>query len=418
MKVKQAQPVICVVGLGYVGLPLAEAFSEHYDVYGFDNNCARIVELQSRSGNHAKLVCTDSPEAISKANFVIITVPTPVNKSKEPDLSYVIDATRTVSHYIRPGCLIILESTVYPGVTENVVKPILEESGLKFGRDFNIGYSPERINPGDEEHSINKIVKVVSSTDEESTEIVASLYRTICPEVFKAKNIMTAEAAKIIENVQRDINIALVNELSIIFGRMGLNTNEVLQAAATKWNFSLYKPGFVGGHCIPVDPYYLVYKARELDYHPQVILAGRAINDHMPKYVADLTIKELNNAGKVIKGSRVLIMGLTYKANVPDTRETPAHDMTKELKEYGVQVYGHDPFLKNIDQEFGITGVEDISTLEHMDCLILCNSHEKFHSLGLKELRTIMNSEPIIIDICRLFNETEAVSMGFHYRSL
>ncbi|GAI32624.1 unnamed protein product, partial [marine sediment metagenome] len=251
---------------------------------------------------------------------------------------------------------VILESTVYPGVTEEVIKPILEEAGLKCGSDFKIAYSPERINPGDEEHALNKVTKIVSGVDEETTELVAELYRKVTPHIFKARNIRTAEAAKVIENIQRDLNVALVNELAMIFEKMGLSTEDVLDAAATKWNFYRYSPGLVGGHCIPVDPYYLVYKARELGYHSQVILAGRSINDYMPKHIAEMTVRALNEAGKVIKSSRVLVMGLTYKEDVPDIRESPVRGVIKELKEYGIEIYGYDPLLKGADfeDEFGI----------------------------------------------------------------
>jgi len=248
-------------------------------------------------------------------------VPTPITKSKEPDLKYVKSATEIVGNNLKKGAVVVLESTVYPGVTEEIVKPILEKkSGMKCGADFKIGYSPERINPSDEAHTLDKITKIVAGMDDETTEILADLYGLIT-NVYKAKDIKTAEAAKVIENIQRDLNIALMNELAIIFHKMGLDTKAVLEAASTKWNFHRYSPGLVGGHCIPVDPYYLVYKAKELGYHPQVILAGRAINDYMPKHVAEMAIKGLNEAGKVIKGSKVLIMGLTYKENVPDTRE-------------------------------------------------------------------------------------------------
>ncbi len=293
MPAKSEQPIVCVIGLGYVGLPLAKEFSRHFKIIGFDTNI-KLVRGLNLSNNNQNLTITDSPQLIKQADFIIITVPTPVTKSKEPDLSHIESASRIISQNMKAGCTVILESTVYPGVTEEVMKPILEESGLQCGNDFKIAYSPERINPGDDEHSIGKVTKVVSGMDEGTTELVAKLYSKICPKVFKAKNIKTAEAAKVIENIQRDLNIALVNELCLIFERMGLTTRDVLDAAATKWNFHRYSPGLVGGHCIPVDPYYLVYKAKELGYHPQVILAGRAINDYMPGHIAQMTIKALN----------------------------------------------------------------------------------------------------------------------------
>jgi len=348
----------------------------------------------------------------------MITVPTPVTKSKEPDLSHIESASKIVSQNMKAGCTVILESTVYPGVTEEVMRPILEESGLKCGQDFKIAYSPERINPGDEEHTIDRVTKVVSGMDKDTTELMAELYGRICPEVFKAKDIKTAEAAKVIENIQRDLNIALVNELCLIFERMGLTTKDVLDAAATKWNFHHYSPGLVGGHCIPVDPYYLVYKAEELGYHPQVILAGRAINDYMPKHVAEIAIKALNDIGKVIRGSKVLIMGLTYKENVADIRETPVKDMIKELKEYGLQILGYDPLLDNIENEFGIKALLTLEDILGIDCIILTVEHDAYKRMTLAELRQIMGDRPILIDVRGFFSESDVVERGFYYRTL
>jgi len=417
MKHDLGRALVCVVGLGYVGLPLAEAFSRSLRVIGFDIDSERVDKL-SRDNNNKNLLLTDNPREINKANFIIITVPTPVTKSKEPDLSFVTNATRIVSQNMKKGSTVILESTVYPGVTEEVIKPILEKSGLKCGEDFKLGYSPERINPGDEQHTIDKVTKVVAGMDEETTELVAELYRKVTPHIFKARDIKTAEAAKVIENIQRDLNIALVNELSLIFDRLGLSTKDVLDTAATKWNFHRYLPGLVGGHCIPVDPYYLVYKARELGYHPQVILAGRAINDCMPKHVAEMTIKALNNVGKVIKGSRVLIMGLTYKENVADTRETPAKDIIKELKDYGVEILGYDPLLNNIDQEFGIKAITNIEQAKGIDCIILTVAHDAFKQLTLYQLKQIMNNNPILIDVRGFFNQEQAARYRFRYRCL
>jgi len=353
--------LVCIIGLGYVGLPLAEALAQKLKVIGFDLDKQKVFTLQKspddrelttddRNGN---LVFTTNPEKISAADFFIICVPTPVTKAKFPDLSYVEYATRIVGANMKRNSTVILESTVYPGVTEEVVKPILEqESGLACGPDFRLAYSLERANPGDEEYTLQNITKIVAGLDEETTRLVAELYRLVTGSVYCAPDIRTAEAAKVIENIQRDLNIALVNELSIIFNRLGLDTQEVLNAAATKWNFHRYTPGLVGGHCIPVDPYYLVYKAIEAGYHPQVILAGRTINDYMPKHVAELTIKALNNAGKVIKGIFVGALnltplpGLTYKEDVADTRERPAKEIIAKLAEYGVEVLGYDPHQK------------------------------------------------------------------------
>ncbi len=375
MKYNLDKVVVCIVGLGYVGLPLAEAFARSLDVIGFDLDVKKVNRLQAKqsesrkSTGKSRLTFTVNPIDIGGADFDIICVPTPVTASKEPDLSYVTSAAEIVGQNMKRGSVVVLESTVFPGTTEEIVRPILEEkSGMRCGLDFKVGYSPERVNPGDSEHEIGKITKVVSGMDKETTERLAQLYGRVT-KVFIAKDIKTAEAAKVIENIQRDINIALMNELSLIFARMGLSTRDVLDAAVTKWNFQCYTPGLVGGHCIPVDPYYLVYKARELDYHPQVILVGRAINDFMPKHVAQMTIKALNNVGKVIKGSKVLIMGLTYKENVPDIRESPVKEIVKELKEFGVEVYGYDPVLEENGDEFAVNLVESWQGIKGVDAV-------------------------------------------------
>jgi len=409
--------IVCVIGLGYVGLPLAEAFSKSLKVIGLDVDKEKLKKLNENNSNQ-NLIFTDKTEEISRADFIIVCVPTPVTKSKEPDLSHVEYAARIAGQNMKRGSIVILESTVYPGVMEEVVKPILEnESGLKCGEDFKIGYSPERINPGDKQHSIDKITKVVAGMDEETTELVAELYHKITPHVFKAKDIKTAEAAKAIENIQRDLNIALMNELSLIFEKMGLSTKDVLDAAETKWNFQRYSPGLVGGHCIPVDPYYLVYKSRELGYHPQVILAGRATNDNMPKYIAEMTIKALNNVGKVVKGSKILIMGLTYKEDVADTRETPAKGLIKELKEYGVEIFGYDPLLKDIEDEFGIQVVPNLEEIK-VDCVILTVAHKVFREMTVNTLKDIMNDKPILIDVRGFFDSKEVAEKGLYYLTL
>jgi len=440
MKRNLDKAIVCIVGLGYVGLPLAEAFAKSLKVIGFDIEAQKINKLKSQqwviSGQHSvanpsdsllptpdsglstNLIFTTNPKEISKADFIIICVPTPVTKFKEPDLSHVKSAAETVSQNMKKGSIVILESTVYPGVTEDVVKPILEESGLKCGDGFKIAYSPERINPGDEEHTIDKITKVVAGMDEETTELVAALYRKITPHIYRAKDIRTAEAAKVIENIQRDLNIALMNELAIIFGKMGLSTKDILDTAATKWNFHRYSPGLVGGHCIPVDPYYLVYKAKELGYHPQVILAGRAISDYIPKHVTEMTIKALNDVGKVIKDSKVLIMGLTYKENVADTRETPVKEIIRELKEYGVEIYGYDPLLGDFGAEFGIRVVKNLKQAPKVDAMLLTTAHKAFQKISLDKLKGIMNANPILIDVEGLFNRKEAEQKGLYYQQL
>jgi len=389
---------VCVVGLGYVGQPLAEAFSSHLKTIGFDIVAEKVNRINGSNGG--KLLCTADPASIKQADFVLICVPTPITKHKEPDLAPVKSAAEVVGRNLKSGAIVVLESTVYPGVTEEIVVPILEQqSGMKCGRDFKVGYSPERVNPGDDAHSIDKITKIVSGMDEESTRLLAELYGLIT-HVFVARDIKTAEAAKVIENIQRDLNIALMNELSLIFHKMGLNTQDVLAAAGTKWNFHKYTPGLVGGHCIPVDPYYLVYKARELGYHPQVILAGRAVNDYMPRHVAEMAIKGLNDAGKVIKGSKVLIMGLTYKENVPDTRESPAREMVKALQEYRVDVYGYDPLLSREEIEgFGVKVREELNGAKP-DCVILAVAHEQFRVLGDDgELARAIKDCPVVVDV-------------------
>ncbi len=418
MKHNLDKATVCVFGLGYVGLPLAEAFAKKMKVVGFDIDSKKIEKIR-RTNNVQNLVVTTDPEKIKEADFILICVPTPVTMSKEPDLSYVENSAQTVGRHLKKGATVILESSVYPGVTEDVMKPILErESGFTCGEDFKIGYSPERINPGDKEHAIDKITKVVAGMDKETTDLIAELYGKAAPHVFKAKDIPTAETAKIIENIQRDLNIALMNELSIIFEKMGLNTKDVLDAAATKWNFHRYSPGLVGGHCIPVDPYYLVHKAQELDYHPQVILAGRAINDSMPKHVAEMTIKALNNVDKVIKGSKVLILGLTYKENVPDIRESPSKGIIKELKEFGVKMYGYDPLLDNIEEEFAVEVIRGIREIPMVDAVILAVAHDEFREMKLRQLKAVMNSKPVLIDVRQIFDRVEAEQEGFYYRTL
>ncbi|MCQ1539541.1 nucleotide sugar dehydrogenase [Methanocalculus taiwanensis] len=338
---------------------------------------------------------------IRRADVVIIAVPTPVTKAKDPDLFFIRSAGEIVGRHLKRGATVVLESTVYPGLTESVLVPILEEaSEMICGNDFFIGYSPERINPGDDVHTLEKITKIVSGMNNEVTEYLASLYGLVT-HVFVARDIRTAEAAKVIENVQRDLNIAMMNELAIIFHRLGMDTHAVLEAAGTKWNFHNYTPGLVGGHCIPVDPYYLVMKAEETGYHPQVILAGRAVNDSMPRYVAQMAIKALNAAGKVIKGSKVLIMGLTYKEDVADVRESPVEEMVSELKEYFCQVYGDDPLLSDeIIRKFGAEPYHG----EKVDAVIIAVAHKAFRRYSSQDILGRMNSDPVIVDVRGMMN--------------
>jgi UDPglucose 6-dehydrogenase/UDP-N-acetyl-D-galactosamine dehydrogenase len=404
----QKAQTVAVVGLGYVGLPLAEAFAGHLPVTGVDADAVRVEAVQ-RAPSIPGLTVTGDVAAIESSDFVIIAVPTPVTRSKEPDLSFVRGAAASVGAHLKRGMVVILESTVYPGVTEEVLAPLLEkQSGLRCGEDFKIAYCPERINPGDPEHTIGRSTKVVSGMDDDTTDRVAALYGLIAGSVFRARDIRTAEACKVIENVQRDLNIALVNELSLIFSKMGLDTQAVLEAAATKWNFHSYSPGLVGGHCIPVDPYYLVYRAKELGYHPQVILAGRAINDSMPKHVAEMTVKALNEAGKVIRNSRVLVMGLTYKEDVADTRESPSFDLIRELAEYGVKMYACDPYVTSADAPGGVTLLDSPDEAEELDALVVTVAHADFRRITLEELRRHAGKDPVLVDVRRVYDGPRA----------
>ncbi|WFN34990.1 nucleotide sugar dehydrogenase [Methanogenium sp. S4BF] len=408
----------CVVGLGYVGLPLAKAFAEKIRTIGYEIVEAKAKEIAATSTT--PLIVTSDPALLRQADFVAICVPTPVMKTKEPDLSYVKSAATIVGQNLKLGAIVVLESTVYPGVTEDIVMPILEqESGLICGKDFKVGYSPERINPGDDAHELAKITKIVAGMDAESGDTLSEIYSLVTT-VYRAPDIRTAEAAKVIENIQRDLNIALMNELALVFHKMGIDTREVIKAAGTKWNFHQYRPGLVGGHCIPVDPYYLVYKAQELGYHPQVILAGRAINDSIPKHVADLAIKEINRAGKVIRDSKVLIMGLTYKENVPDTRESPVAEMIRELKEFDVDVYGYDPLLRSGEIErFGAQPIISLHDIDgSMDCIIINSPHDVFASLTLNSMFSICNGRPIIIDVTGMLKRNDAVTGDYTYCTL
>jgi len=412
---KVTDKTVCVVGLGYVGLPLAEAFAEHMRTIGFRRDRKKVDELNGTPGN--RIEATTDPAMIKEADFVIIAVPTPVTRSKDPDFEPVISASETVGRNLKPGAIVVLESTVYPGASEEFMIPVIErESGLVCGRDFFIGYSPERINPGDEAHDLPHIFKIVSGQDEATTDALCELYALVT-NVYRAPNIQTAEAAKVIENVQRDLNIALMNELSMLFARIGLDTNEVLKAAGTKWNFHHYRPGLVGGHCIPVDPYYLVQKAKEARYHPQVILAGRAINDSMPKYVADMAVKGLNRVGKTIKGANVLIMGLTYKEDVADIRESPVEQMVEELREFETNVYGYDPLLpESVIEHFGAIPLQKLD--RPMDAVIISVAHEQFRSISFEELARLMPDRPVIVDVRGLLDQDEARRRGIDYRRL
>jgi UDP-N-acetyl-D-galactosamine dehydrogenase len=398
-----SRATVGIIGLGYVGLPLAEGFAKSLKVIGFDVKSDKVAEL-TRSNRQPNMAFTDNAKDLSRADFHIICVPTPVTAFKEPDLGFITRAAETVGQNMKKNSIVVLESTVYPGVTEEIVAPILEKnSGLKCGPDFKVGYAPERVNPGDKEHTVDRVIKVVSGMDDETAALVAALYSRITPHVFKARDIKTAEAAKVIENIQRDLNIALMNELSIIFDKLNLDTQAVLDAACTKWNFHRYSPGLVGGHCIPVDPYYLVYKAN---------------------HVAEMTIKALNSSDKVIKGSRILIMGLTYKENVADTRETPVKEVIKELREYSVDVYGYDPLLDvaEAEKEFDIPMIKKLESGIEFDGIILAVAHEAFKENGggisIDRLETITKPCPVLIDVKRCLDGNEASEKGFYYRTL
>jgi len=410
--------IVCVVGAGYVGLPLSREFARSHKVISFDIDVLKVKILSEQNGdpNHT---FTADPRRIGEADFISICVPTLLTRDKRPDMSYVEEAAAIVGREMKKGAIVIVESSVYPGVTEEICKPILEQaSGYKCGRDFKLAYSPERINPGDSEHSVDKVTKIVAASDEETLSQVADLYSHVTPNIFKVSDIRTAEAAKLVENIQRDLNIAFINEVSIILQKLGISTHDVLDAAATKWNFQRLSPGLVGGYCIPVVPYFLAQKAEEYDYHPQLILAGRAINDYMPKHIAEMTIKSINDVGKVLKGSKVLIMGCTYKENIPDTRRTPIRDVIKELRDYGIEVFGYDPLVKNGEKDFGIKFFKIFTEVQKMDCIILAVAHDVFKLVSLDNLRSIMNSDPIIIDIRGFFDAAEINNSGIIYKRL
>ena len=390
-KIKNKEEKISVIGLGYVGLPLAVSFARVTEVIGFDVAKDKVegyingIDVTKEVGNEAlietTILFTSNEEDLKNAKFHIVAVPTPINNDKTPNLNPVKGACRTLGKSLTKGSIVVFESTVYPGVTEDVCVPILEhESGLKCGVDFKVGYSPERINPGDKVHRFETITKVVSGMDEESLNIIASVYELVVQAgVYKAESIKVAEAAKVIENSQRDINIAFMNELSIIFNKLDIDTTSVLKAASTKWNFLNFTPGLVGGHCIGVDPYYLTYKAEEMGYHSQIILAGRKINDNMGKYVAENTVKLMIKANKQIKGAKVAILGLTFKENCPDVRNTKVIDIINELKEYGINTVIHDPQAdkKEVSDVYGIE-LKETEDIKDVDAVILAVPHEEY----------------------------------------
>ena len=407
---------ICIIGLGYVGLPLAHAFSKKYQVVGFDINKPRVDELNSGFDRTLELTETEVKESIENGmvystnmedikdcNVYIVTVPTPIDSSNRPDLTPLIKSSQTIGKVLKKDDIVIYESTVYPGVTEEVCVPQLEDvSGMIFNKDFFCGYSPERINPGDKEHTVTKILKITSGSNPEIAIVVDELYKSIITAgTYKASSIKVAEAAKVIENTQRDVNIALINELALIFDTMNINTNDVIEAAATKWNFIKLKPGLVGGHCIGVDPYYLTHKAEELGYKPNLILGARQINNGMGKYIAEKTIKLMIKAGKLIKDSNILIMGLTFKENCPDIRNTKVVDIISELKDYGANIDVYEPWIDEKDKGYyNYNFVENpFENPKKYDSILVAVGHDKFKLLSQKEYDNIINGEKIIIDV-------------------
>ncbi|GAB4263890.1 MULTISPECIES: nucleotide sugar dehydrogenase [Deferrisoma] len=424
---------LAVVGLGYVGLPLAAAFGRKVPTLGFDVSEAKVAalrrgvdptgELSADDLASTRIEYTTNPGDLRRASFVVVAVPTPIDRHKKPDLGPLVAASRSIGQNLTPGTVVVYESTVYPGVTEEVCVPVLErESGLACGRDFKVGYSPERINPGDKEHTLERIVKVVAGQDAETLEVVARVYETVVEAgVHRAPTIKTAEAAKVIENTQRDLNIALMNELSVIFNRMGIETRAVLEAAGTKWNFLRFTPGLVGGHCIGVDPYYLTYKAEELGYKPQVILAGRAINDGMGKYVAESTVKGLIRCGRAVQGSRVLVLGLTFKENVSDLRNSRVADVIAELRDYGVEVLAHDPLADpgEAEREFGLRPVA-LDQVPPVDGIVAAVAHGAFDELTLERLKALYRPDGrgVLADVKMRYDRAEAEALGLYYWSL
>lgn len=413
---------LAVVGLGYVGLPLAVEFGKKRPVIGFDINYKRIAELKNGFDHtlevqdvelaQAKgLSFTDSLADIADANVYIVTVPTPIDEYKQPDLTPLRKASQTIAKVLKVNDIVIYESTVYPGATEEVCVPVLEKnSGLKFNHDFFVGYSPERINPGDKKHRVSNINKITSGSTPATADLVDEIYKQIITVgTHKASSIRVAEAAKVIENTQRDVNIALINELAIIFNRLGIDTEAVLQAAGTKWNFLPFRPGLVGGHCIGVDPYYLTHKAQAIGYHPEIILAGRRLNDAMGTYVVSQLIKAMTKNSIQVQASKVLVMGLTFKENCPDLRNTKVIDIIKELAEYNIQVDVYDPWVdpEQAKQEYGIQVISKPAEQEY-DAIILAVAHHQFIDMGVEQIRSLGKDKHVLYDLKYLLKANES----------
>lgn len=418
---------VAVIGLGYVGLPLVVEFGKHMRTIGFDiaeskvQACQRgtdpsreLSDEQVQAAKHA--VYTADPALLAEADIIVVAVPTPVDEAHIPDFRPLIGSSTSVGRHMKKGAIVVYESTVYPGATEEVCIPVLErESGMKWKQDFFVGYSPERINPGDKEHTLTKILKIVSGDTPETLDKVAKLYETIVePGVHRASSIKTAEAAKVIENTQRDLNIALMNELAIIFDKIGLDTTEVLEAAGTKWNFLKFKPGLVGGHCIGVDPYYLTHKADMLGYHPQVILAGRRINDGMGKFIAEQTIKHMIAAGSMIKGAKVNVLGLTFKENCGDLRNSKVIDIIRELQSYGVEVFVTDPQAEAPEalHEYGVKLVA-WDELPRADAIVAAVAHREFADLSLEDLGKKLVKNGAFVDVKAAFDQRSLAEAGY-----
>ncbi|WP_423062527.1 nucleotide sugar dehydrogenase [Candidiatus Paracoxiella cheracis] len=416
---------IAVIGLGYVGLPVAVAFAQHNPVIAYDKNSKRIKELRSGHDSSrevttkqlaaSQLLLTDNPDDLADADFYIVAVPTPVNQSKHPDLSLLLNASETIGKHLKQGDIVVYESTVYPGATENDCAPVLEAaSGLTCGSDFTLGYSPERINPGDTEHRFENITKIVAGQDEKTLDIIADVYGSVVTAgIYRAPDIKTAEAAKVIENTQRDINIALMNELAIIFDRMHIDTQEVLKAAGTKWNFLPFTPGLVGGHCIGVDPYYLTYQAQRYGYQPEVILSGRRINDHVGKHIAEQTIKHMIHKGYTIKGAKVAVLGLTFKKNCPDLRNTKVIDIIRELNDYGIECLVHDPIADaDVAKQLYDVDLKSWDDIQNVDAIVLAVAHDQYQQYSIAQYHAKMANHSIIVDVKGVLNKQECQENG------
>lgn len=418
-QLKNKKKTLAVVGLGYVGLPIALAFARKFRVIGFDINKSRIAAMQARQDpSHelesdafegADITFTANPDDLKTAHFFVIAVPTDVDAHKVPDLTPLKKASATVGRALKRGDYVIYESTVYPGCTEEDCQPILEqESGLTAVKDFKVGYSPERISPGDKTRTVTDILKIVSGCDDESSDQIAQIYGDIITAgVYRASNIKVAEAAKVIENTQRDLNISLINELAIIFDRMDIDTHEVLAAAATKWNFIPYSPGLVGGHCIGVDPYYLLHKSKQMGYDPQVILSGRRVNDGMPAFVAKRLVQLLTQKGKNLSACKVLVMGITFKENVADIRNSKVADVVQELMDYSINVHIHDPHASpnEVAHEYRLTLVDEISN--GYDAVVLAVSHNEYKNLDAAYFKKIMKDNPVLLDIKAMYRRQD-----------